>query len=106
VTLLASKNCSRLLTLPTVSRWDRLSMGRGSTRLTCAGGGTALTSLRVERRPAMAFLRYLRPPMRVSEHPRPLGEVGWGCAGNSSNVRQVAVVPVRGVQVSGYCNLL
>jgi len=103
VTLPASKHCGHLVTRPTVLRWDRLSMGRDATRLTCAGGGTALASLRVGRRPAMAFLRYLRPPMM---HPRPLGEVGWGGAGNTSNVRRVTVVPVRGVQVSGYCNLL
>ena len=78
-TLLASKRRSRFVTSANrftlgsvVCRWEG-----DATRLTCAGGGTALTSLREGRRPAMAFLRYLRPSLIVAEHPRPPGEVGW-----------------------------
>jgi len=75
-----------------------------TTRLTCAGGGTTLTSLRKGRRHAAAFLRRVESPAITDNHPRPLGEVGG--AGNSSNVRRVAVVPVGGGQVSSHCNTL
>jgi len=88
--------------------WRRNGGGGGmwchkTTRLTCARGGTSLTPLQKGRRHAAAFRRIERPAI-TDNHPRPLGEVGG--AGNSSNVRRVAVVPVGGGQVSSYCNTL
>jgi len=57
-----------------------------TTRSTCAGGGTSLTSLR-EGRSAAAYLRRPRAPTTTQTIPGL--SVRLGGAGNSSNVRRV-----------------
>jgi len=53
----------------------------------------------------MAFIRCPRQPTMVAEYPPDLS-VRWDGAGNLSDIRRVAVVPVGGAQVSSYSNML
>ena len=73
----------------------------GDTK-TLTSGGTALTSLREGRRHAAACFRRLGASAMVVKYPDLL--VRWA-AGDSSNIRPAAVLPVGGVRVSNYCNL-
>jgi len=68
-----------------------------TTRSTCVGGCTALTSLQDGRRHAPACVRRPRVPAIVVNRP----DVGG--AGTSSNVRRVPVIlPAGGVEASSY----